>query len=267
MQPWLPPPCPGFESSPLPSTPARPHAPALPKAQIGRHPFTPLIPVFRAPNSSNLQLPRVATLLALSHSPEPGSATRALRDRLEASWSRGPGVGCALTSPRFGAREAPGLGEGRLGALRRPRLRRRGRGGAPGWPFIGSYAWPRPQGERPEAGTCVPNRPGRGSRDSEVSAIRKLLTNTRRPARPSRPHDRVSAALSRSPPLLGLDAPPRLLRQRRPTCSPADPGLSLAGASPGERALLPPLFFPLLFFLLCVFSRRLLVYRPGGPDF
>lgn len=58
---------------------------------------------------------------------------------------------CALTSPRFGARAAPGLGEGRLGALRRPRLRRRGRGGAPGADIHWFARLAPPLGERLEA--------------------------------------------------------------------------------------------------------------------
>lgn len=149
---------------------------------------------------------------------------------------------CALTSPRFGARAAPGLGEGRLGALRRPRLRRRGRGGAPGAAIHWLERLATPLGERPEAWASVPNRPGRGSRDSEVSATRKLLTNRRCLTRPSRPCNQVLTTLSRVPPLLGLDAPPRLLCPR------------------GEWALLPPLFFPLLFpssFFLASPSRPL----------
>lgn len=127
---------------------------------------------------------------------------------------------CALTSPRFGARAAPGLGEGRLGALRRPRLRRRGRGGAPGAAIHWLERLATPLGERPEAWASVPNRPGRGSRDSEVSATRKLLTNRRCLTRPSRPCNQVLTTLSRTPPLLGLDAPPRLLCPRRPRALP-----------------------------------------------
>lgn len=166
---------------------------------------------------------------------------------------------CALTSPRFGARAAPGLGEGRLGALRRPRLRRRGRGGAPGAAIHWLECLATPLGERPEAWASVPNRPGRGSRDSEVSAARKLLTNRRCLARPSRPCNQVLTTLSQDPPLLGPDAPPRLLCPRRPR---ALPRVWASRWRPAWRVG-PVASSFLSLFLLRSFSRRLPVHWPA----
>lgn len=153
---------------------------------------------------------------------------------------------CALTSPRFGARAAPGLGEGRLGVLRRPRLRRRGRGGAPGAAIHWLARLAPPLGERPEAWASVPNRPGRGSRDPEVSAARKLLTNRTCLTRPSRLCSRVPTTLSWAPPLLDLDAPRRLLCPRRPRVLPrvwASCWRPAWRAGPVASSLLSPPFF------------------------
>lgn len=95
-----------------------------------------------------------------------------------------------------------------------------------------------------------------------MSAARKLLTNRRRPARPSRPYSRDPSTPSRSPPLPGLGAPPGLLRPLGHV-HPRGSG-PLAGASPGERALLPPLFFPLPFS--SPVSSRVAVSSAGLPD-
>lgn len=53
-----------------------------------------------------------------------------------------------------------------------------------------------------------------------MSAARKHLTNSRRSVRPSRPYGRAPSTPSRSPPLLGLGAPPGLLRPPRPRAPP-----------------------------------------------
>lgn len=171
-------------------------------------------------------------------------------------------MGCALTSPRFGARAAPGLGEGRLGAPRRPRLRRRGRGGAPGAAIHWLVRLAPPLGGEAGGPDLCPNRPGRGSLDSEVSAVGKLRTTRRCPARPSRPCSRVPTTLSRPPPLLGLDAPPRLLRPRRPR-APLRVWASRWRLA-WRAALLPPLFDPLLFS--SAVSSRVAFSSAGLPD-
>lgn len=160
-------------------------------------------------------------------------------------------MGCALTSPRFGARAAPGLGEGRLGAPRRPRLRRRGRGGAPGAAIHWLVRLAPPLGERPEARTCVLTAPGGGAwtrrcrRSANSERPEDAQPGLQGPAAEFRP---PSAGLRRSwvsMPHRGCCA--RVGHVRRCGSGP------LAGASPGERPcyLLSsiPSFFPPLFLL------------------
>lgn len=183
---------------------------------------------------------------------------------------------CALTSPRFGARAAPGLGEGRLGVLRRPRLRRRGRGGAPGAAIHWLTGLAPPLWERPEAWASVPNRPGRGSRRRHlgVSAARKLLTNRACLTRPSRPCSPVPTTLSWAPPLLDLDAPRRLLCPRRSRALPrvrASRWRPAWKAGPVASSLLSP---PFSFFVLSRVAflstdwpaRQFAVCPAYGPD-
>lgn len=67
----------GFSRPALPSS----LTPAQPQDQLRRHSFSPLIPAFKALNSSNLQPQQVATLPALSHSPAPGPAVLSSRAR------------------------------------------------------------------------------------------------------------------------------------------------------------------------------------------
>lgn len=169
-------------------------------------------------------------------------------------------MGCALTSPRFGARAAPGLGEGRLGAPRRPRLRSRGRG---------------PRGGHSLARTPGPAPRGRGRRPGLLSLTpeegEQGLGGVGGPEPPNKPKKPQSGLQG---PTAALRAPPSGLRRcwvsapHRDCCArlgnvrPRGSG-PLAGASPGERALLPPLFFPLLFPPV---SSRVAVSSTGLPD-
>lgn len=118
-------------------------------------------------------------------------------------------------------------------------------------PFIGSCAWPRPWGERPEARTCVLTAPGGGAwtrrcrRSGNSERPEDAQPGLQGPAAEFRP---PSAGLRRSwvsTPHRGCCA--RVGHVRRCGSGP------LAGASPGERPcyLLSsiPSFFPPLFLL------------------
>lgn len=209
---------------PLPSTPARPHTPALPRAQLGRHPFTPLIPTFRAPNSSNLQLPRVATLLALSHSPEPGVGHPSAKGRAGGQLERRPWGGVRTHQPEVRRSRGPGPGRGAVGCSAKAAAPEAGAGRGPrGGHSLARTPGPAPRGEAGGQGFC-PQPPQEGERGlrgvgaPETPQERRLPRRALKAPQPSSDQPRPLSA-----PLLGLDAPARLLRPRRPRAPPRAP--------------------------------------------
>lgn len=165
------------ECGPLPSTPVQPHALARPREQLWGHRSPPLIPAFKAQNSSNLQPPQVATLPTLSHSPKPGSATRSARGLAGGGMGRRPCGGVRTHQPKVQRSRCPRPGRGAVGYTARPRLRGRGSRGDRSFARTPN---PAPRGGAQRTQASGPSRLGRARTQSRRPPPSPQLLRTSR---------------------------------------------------------------------------------------